>query len=65
VKTWFLKTLLFQILNLYRYATSGLLERALQRLEWERSQEAAKKEADDSAEAERTVGLYKSNAVDP
>lgn len=34
---------------------SGLLERALQRLEWERSQEAAKKEAEDEAEAERTA----------
>lgn len=34
---------------------SGLLERALQRLEWERSQEAAKKEAQDEVEAERTA----------
>lgn len=32
---------------------SGLLERALQRLEWERSQDAAKAKADDEAEKER------------
>ena len=39
---------------------SGLLERALRRLEWERSQEAAKQAAEDVQEKERNemVGRY-------